>query len=84
VFEGGLRAALAGRHDWSEAGAAAVVALATDYGAFLLSPVPVVPPSVQMHRRLNDDLIRIDTIQKCISEPVSCDSGPCIAKNVFC
>lgn len=31
-----LAAALAGQHDWSEAGAAAVVALATDYGAFML------------------------------------------------
>ena len=31
-----LAAALAGRHDWSEAGAAAVVALAADYGSFML------------------------------------------------
>ncbi len=31
-----LAAALTGRHDWSEAGAAVVVALAADYGAFML------------------------------------------------
>ena len=31
-----MAAALAGRHDWSEVGAAAVVGLAGDYGAFML------------------------------------------------